>query len=234
MTSSPTSSKQTEVERITKELQAGAQHSSALELLLERAQLYADLGDEEKAKADISQAAALAREPEASAASVAAVEKAFRAISVSNTGIGTGKYATQTNDAIVDSVAKFVAESLSPEDSARDIAEALGVLSSRIAQNKRDFSLLTESQLCQLVDAFHTICERVNLTKDQDELAAALVSCVRSALSQLAVPAATSKEADRDTADRSSLVKVAARIAETWERHQNDGHFKQQTCRLGV
>ncbi|KAJ2107184.1 SWI5-dependent HO expression protein 4 [Coemansia sp. RSA 922] len=234
MTSSPTSSKQTEVERITKELQAGAQHSSALELLLERAQLYADLGDEEKAKADISQAAALAREPEASAASVAAVEKAFRAISVSNTGVGTGKYATQTNDAIVDSVAKFVAESLSPEDSAKYIAEAIGVLSSRIAQNKRDVSLLTESQLCQLVDAFHTICERVKLTKDQDELAAALSSCVRSALSQLAVPAATNREADRDTADRSALVKVAARIAETWERHQNDGHFKQQTCRLGV
>ncbi|KAJ2755074.1 SWI5-dependent HO expression protein 4 [Coemansia pectinata] len=235
MTSSPSSSKQTEVERITKELQAGAQHGSALELLLQRAQLYADLGNEDKAKSDISQAAALAREPDASAASVAAVEKAFRKISVSNAGglsaVGAGKYATHTNDAIVDSVVKFVAESLSPEDSARDIAEAVGVLSGRIAQSKRGVSLLTESQLCQLVDAFHTICERVSLAKDQDELAAALAGSVRSALSQLAVPIATS---DGKEADISSLVKVAAAIAETWERHQNDGHFKQQTCRLGA
>ncbi|KAJ2835606.1 SWI5-dependent HO expression protein 4, partial [Coemansia sp. 'formosensis'] len=188
------------------------------------------------AKADISQAAALAREPDASAASMAAVEKAFREISVGSASAGHSKHAGLASDAIIDSIVQFVAEAdQSPEDAASSIAEAAGVLNSRISQNSRH-SLLTESRLCQLVDAFHTICERAKLTKDQRALAAALANCVRSALAQLAVQTATSddKEPVSDPAARSSLVKVAVRIAETWERRQTDGGFKQQTCRLGA
>ncbi|KAJ2699668.1 SWI5-dependent HO expression protein 4 [Coemansia sp. IMI 209128] len=236
MTASSVDHKQAEVERITKELQAGAQQRSALELLLQRAQLYADLGDENKAKADISQAAALAREPDASAASVAAVEKAFREISVSNTSLsaaGKSKYATHTSDAIVDSIVKFIEAGQNSDDTATGIAEAVGVLNSRIAQNSRH-SLLSESQLCQLVDAFHTICEREKPTKDLDQLAAALAGCARSALAQLAVPEGTRDGKEPDLEARASLIKVAARIAETWEQHQDDGSFKQQTCKLGA
>ncbi|KAJ2734794.1 SWI5-dependent HO expression protein 4 [Coemansia sp. BCRC 34962] len=236
MTASRMDHKQAEAERITKELQAGARQSSALELLLQRAQLYADLGSEDKAKADISQAAALAREPGASAASVAAVEKAFRELSVSNpshSAASKSKYAAHTSDAIVDSIARFVEADQSSDDTASGIAEAVGVLSSRIIQSDRNL-LLAEAQLCQLVDAFHTICERAKPTKDLDLLAAALAGCARSALTQLAVPTGSSDGKEPDPAARSALVKVAARIAEAWERHQNDGSFKQQTCKLGA
>ncbi|KAJ2506374.1 SWI5-dependent HO expression protein 4 [Coemansia sp. RSA 2052] len=238
MTSSQASSKQAKAEQLTRELLAGgAQQSSALELLLQRARLYADLGDEDKAKADISQAAALAREdPATEAASVAAVERAFREISVSNIGDPNSKYAAHTSDAIVNSAVKYVAtiadQSLGEEKAATeagDIAEAVRVLSGRIAQSKHGQpALLSEPQLDQLVDAFHTLCERTKLASDQGSLAAEIASCVRSALAHMAVPTANDSEA------KSALVSVAVRIAETWERNQTNGSFKQQACGFGA
>ncbi|KAJ2744646.1 hypothetical protein GGI20_002787, partial [Coemansia sp. BCRC 34301] len=211
MTSAHESSKQTEIGQLTRELHStGAQDQAAVDLLLQRARVYASLGDEAKAKADISQAAALARE-HPSEGSVAAVEQAFREISVSDSTHLTGASVVYRVNTVVSSK-KSVQEM-------GDVAETVCTLGERIAHGPRGQSLLTDEQMGQLVDGFHALCSSSG--EEQSVLAAAIAGCVRSAVFQM----------PKDS--ESALVLVAARIAKAWEHHQASSEFAQRACNWG-
>ncbi|KAJ2888877.1 hypothetical protein GGI21_006673, partial [Coemansia aciculifera] len=232
MTSSQAASKQADIEQLTRELkthgkEGGGGGGGALELLLQRARLYADLGDADKAKADISQAAALSREEggDAASASVAAVERAFREISVasSSTRSGAGKYTAYTTEDIVSKVVAYVDGPKSGADEATEgVVEGMRVVGSRIAGSKT--AQLADEQLVQLVDGFHSLCKYDKLSKEHVACAAAAIAdTVRSALSQSAAPTA-----NEPAAAISTLVFVASRIATSWDENQGNSGFKHQ------
>ncbi|KAJ1720618.1 SWI5-dependent HO expression protein 4 [Coemansia erecta] len=213
-----------EIERLTKELQssAGDGSSNPAQILLQRARVYADLGDESNAQSDISQAAALVKDAKyASADNVAAVERAFREITVSRkagTGGPVGSNAKYADKSIDDLVA-IVVEDARKGASDADATEAMGVLESRIRQKKQ---ALLADQLAQLVNAFHSCV--TDASEDGEKFARALADCISASINLAA-----------DSADKHTLLGgTSEQILNAWETHESDGQFKQQACRYGT
>ncbi|KAJ2557681.1 SWI5-dependent HO expression protein 4, partial [Coemansia sp. RSA 1933] len=230
------------IESITKRLQTD--DSEAPMLLLQRAQLYADEGDEANAKADIASAASLVKEPRhRTDQMVAAVERAFRDITISPTEQPgalkdplLAKYTALSVNDLVDAVVKWTKGGKLPDQEAVAMVGALG--------NKADSPgkpvTLDARQICSLVDAFHTTAVvSADDASDNCVFAKGVARCIKSVVLHLAA-ANTDDEGKTGgpyTIAQASIciLKDAAKAIQTaWETHDTDGSFKQRACRYGA
>ncbi|KAJ2496514.1 hypothetical protein GGI11_008223, partial [Coemansia sp. RSA 2049] len=236
------------VEGITKKLQADS--SNAPMLLLERARLYADNGDEANAKADIASAASLVKEPQhRSDQTVAAVERAFREISirpaaaeVTESGGKTdpllAKHSALSVEELVNVVVKAINDGKQDQDGAVSAA-ASAALARKVdgAQGKQ--AALTGDQIYSLVDVFHTaVAAATTGSLDECVVAKNIAQCVKAAVLHMALdPDSKDKEKDageHNHANINTLQKAAKGIQTAWDVHDSDGRFKQLACRCGA
>ncbi|KAJ2522063.1 SWI5-dependent HO expression protein 4 [Coemansia sp. RSA 2049] len=237
------------VEGITKKLQAGS--SNAPMLLLERARLYADNGDEANAKADIASAASLVKEPQhRSDQTVAAVERAFREISIRPAAAEVTesegkmdpllvKHSAFSVEELVNVVVKAINDGKQDQDGAVSAA-ASAALVRKVdgAQGKQ--AALTGDQICSLVDVFHTAVAAAAATDFLDECVVAknIAQCVKAAVLHTALDPA-SKDKEKDSGEHyhtniNTLQKAAKEIQTALDVHDSNGRFKQLACRCGA
>ncbi|KAJ1663394.1 SWI5-dependent HO expression protein 4 [Coemansia sp. RSA 1813] len=225
------------IESITKKLQADS--SEAPMLLLQRAQLYADKGDEANAKADIASAASLVKEPQhRTDQAVAAVERAFRDIAIRPTTrsgkLGDpllAKYSALSVKDLVETVVGM-ANGSAPD---QDAIAAAGALASKADASGK--LALDSTQICILIDAFHTAATTPG-TLDESAFAKNIAQCIKSvALSMAADPDSKDKASDTDILEQikiCTLREAAKSIQTAWKTHDSDGSFKQLACRYGA
>ncbi|KAJ2621281.1 SWI5-dependent HO expression protein 4 [Coemansia sp. RSA 1358] len=233
------------IEHITKELQAN--NSAAPMLLLKRAQLYADMGDETNAKADIANAAALVKEPQyKSDEAVAAVERAFHETSISpailltNTasGASVNKYAGLSDQEIVLAIEQKV-ECCKFDQYVVSVACELTTRADASGKSR-----LPKSLLLSIINAFHNTCEysdnaAVSSTSEHsEELKKQLAQCVRSVALRMTAESSTGKDGSsrdiKDIDNRTVLEALVDCIVNTWCTQDANGHFKQMACQYGA
>ncbi|KAJ2661217.1 SWI5-dependent HO expression protein 4 [Coemansia sp. RSA 1200] len=234
------------IESITKKLQADS--SNAPMLLLERAQLHADNGDEASAKADIASAASLVKEPQhRSDQTVAAVERAFREISIRPAAATESggkmdplltKHSALSVEELISVVVNAINDGKEDQDGAASVA-ASAALASKVdgAQGKQ--AALTGVQICSLVDVFHTaVAAAATDSLDECVIANNIAQCVKTAVLHMAIdPDSKNKEKDAGEqyhANINTLQKSAKGIQTAWNMHDTDGRFKQLACRCGA
>ncbi|KAJ2809160.1 SWI5-dependent HO expression protein 4 [Coemansia guatemalensis] len=232
---------QDRVDRITRELQADS--TAAPKLLLERAQAYGDMGEELLARSDLAQAAALVKEsryktPE----SVAAVEQAFRELTVAREGGGTAaqrassteseqsQYRQNSNEELAG-----LASEAATQQAWGDVATITAEIGRRVAakQMEPDSDLL-----CALLDVFHSACEQGEL--GAHDAAKAVAASAGAAATKLAASdaqqqtEANTTEPQRAHASTAALEAAVARAIGAWDDHDDNSEFRQKAARYGA
>ncbi|KAJ2453809.1 SWI5-dependent HO expression protein 4 [Coemansia sp. RSA 2336] len=211
---------QASVDRITKQLQASNDNSNKNVplLLIERAQAYSDLGEEAMARRDIAQAAALVKEPlYSSEDNVAAVERAFREITVSKGPKATNGMAQLSDQEAISLIAKDLASN------SKDTIAAAAALEQRILANQ---TKLGAEQLNSLQRMFHDLCQHTET--DNAELAMSLASSINVAVSRLGI------SDEQPTSYQTHLNTFIRQVLDTWSANADNGIFKQRACRYGA
>ncbi|KAJ1893219.1 SWI5-dependent HO expression protein 4, partial [Coemansia sp. IMI 209127] len=225
------------IEGITKKLQAD--DSEAPMLLLQRAQLYADKGDEANAKTDIASAASLVKEPRhRTDQAVAAVERAFRDITIRQTTQSgkpgdplLAKYSALSVNDLVDAIVTGAKDGKPDQDTAA-MACALAIK----ADTPGNLSL-DSGRMRSLIDVFHTAATTADAS-GECVFAKDVALCVKSAALRMATGLNDKgKASGSDTLDSTRICALkdsAKSIQAIWEVHDSDGSFKQQACRYGA
>ncbi|KAJ2083946.1 SWI5-dependent HO expression protein 4 [Coemansia sp. RSA 988] len=234
---SSTQQHQDRVARITKELQTDS--AAAPKLLLERAQAYGDMGEESLARGDLAQAAALVKESRyKSAESVAAVEQAFRDLTVANGGAAQrvssaeslqNQYKQNSNKELADLVIEAAAQ-----HTWNNVARIVAEIGRRMTAKQVE---LDSKLFCTLLDAFHSACEQEG--SDAHNAAKAVAASTGAAATKLAVTG-TRQQTEAETAETQSehasaivLEAAAARVISVWDTHGGNSEFQQRAARYG-
>ncbi|KAJ1842661.1 hypothetical protein LPJ57_009958, partial [Coemansia sp. RSA 486] len=217
--------RQMDIDGITKKLRSNAPELNPTQLLLQRAQIYADLGNGASAQSDIAQAASLVKDSKhGTPENIAAVERAFRDISISSgsgRALSKNSYSDKQDSELVD----VVAEMISSGSFSSDLVDILHTLEARGEQKK---NALQSNLLTELVDIFHDMCSSdIKISDDQDQALKALVSCISSCF-------AVSATAQRSQANTGFLSVLLNTILGVWKKHESNGLFKQNACRYGA
>ncbi|PIA15075.1 hypothetical protein COEREDRAFT_98427 [Coemansia reversa NRRL 1564] len=245
---------QDKVDHITKLLQTDS--TAAPKLLLERAQVYGDMGEESLARGDLAQAATLVKESRYNTAeSVAAVEQAFRELTVAK-GVGLGQrvasadsdqgqYRLNSNQELVNLIAEAVTQQA--WDNVATIATEIG---GRMAAKHMEPDL---ELLCALLDVFHNACEQSGSAAQ--DAAKAVAASTGAAATRLAVSdagstkgAATGRgapeaqqqvdsdnaEATHELANKEALVAAATHTIDAWNTREDNQEFQKRAARHGA
>ncbi|KAJ2846262.1 SWI5-dependent HO expression protein 4, partial [Coemansia brasiliensis] len=224
MTTEPKLELQANVERITKQLQISNDGSVGDKnvplLLIERAQAYSDLGDEAMARRDIAQAATLVKEPQYSSGdNVAAVERAFREITISKGPKADNIMAKLSDQEVI----SLISKGITAKNISKDTIAAAVALEQRILVNK---TKLDAEQLDSLLNLFHIQCQYDKA--ETCELALPLALGISTAVSRLGV------SEERSELCLSLLKSFIQQMLDTWSANTDNGVFKQQACRYGA
>ncbi|KAJ2704977.1 SWI5-dependent HO expression protein 4 [Coemansia sp. IMI 203386] len=217
--------RQMDIDGITKKLRSNAPELNPTQLLLQRAQIYADLGNGASAQSDIAQAASLVKDSKhGTPENIAAVERAFRDISISS-GSGRALSKSSHSDKQDAELVDVVAEMISSCSFSSDLVDILHTLEARVEQKK---NALQSNLLTKLVDIFHDMCSSdIKISDDQGQALKALVSCISSCF-------AVSATAQRSQANTVFLSVLLNTILDFWKKHESNGLFKQNACRYGA
>ncbi|KAJ1645898.1 SWI5-dependent HO expression protein 4 [Coemansia asiatica] len=222
---------QLDIDSITKKLQSNPSELDPTQLLLQRAQLYADIGNEAGAQADITQAASLVKDPKhALPENIAAVERAFREITISGASHSLYKdsFASKQDEELVDMVVQKTNSKGSFDSS---LVGMLNALEARIERKKK---ALQSSHLCKLVDTFHLIIsDEKKIADGKDKTLRALASCISASFAKLSQTRKSTTNIQSPIKD-SALSNILSHIIDTWKSHESDGWFKQTACRYGA
>ncbi|KAJ1814782.1 hypothetical protein LPJ56_004753, partial [Coemansia sp. RSA 2599] len=221
---------QEDIDSITKRLQSSSSELNPTQLLLQRAQAYADLGNEAGAQSDIAQAASLVKDPEhATPENISAVERAFRNISIAGKrgSLSRNSLADKRDEELVDAVV----DKATPASFGSDLVDILHALEARVEQKKKP---LESGLLSKLVDTFHRLfSDEKQVAEGKDKDIRALASCISSCFS---VSSGTKgmQEEKQSMETHAMLSDILSRILGAWRDHENDGWFKQRACQYGA